>query len=33
MLNDGQKLAEALSYAPLPKAVVEKELKAIGAVK
>jgi phosphate transport system substrate-binding protein len=33
MLNDGQKLAAALSYAPLPKAVVEKELKAIGAVK
>ena len=33
MLKDGQKLAEALGYAPLPKSVVEKELKAIGAVK
>ena len=33
MLNDGQKMATALGYAPLPKAVIEKELKAIGAVK
>lgn len=33
MLNDGQKMATALGYAPLPKTVVEKELKAIGAVK
>ena len=33
MLADGQRMCEALSYAPLPKAVVEKELKAIGAVK
>lgn len=33
MLTDGQKMTEALSYAPLPKAVVEKELKAIGVVK
>jgi len=29
MLADGQKMTEALSYAPLPKAVVTKELKAI----
>ena len=29
MLADGQKMTEALSYAPLPKAVVAKELKAI----
>jgi phosphate transport system substrate-binding protein len=33
MLTDGQKMAEALHYAPLPKAVVEKELKAIAGVK
>ncbi len=32
MLADGQKLAEPLGYAPLPKAVVEKELKAISLV-
>ncbi len=29
MLNDGQKMTEALEYSPLPKEVVEKELKAI----
>ena len=29
MLADGQKMTAALSYAPLPKAVVAKELKAI----
>jgi len=29
MLKDGQKLAESLGYAPLPNAVVAKELKAI----
>jgi len=29
MLADGQKLTEALSYAPLPKTVVAKEVKAI----
>jgi phosphate transport system substrate-binding protein len=29
MLADGQKLAEPLGYAPLPKAVVDKEMKAI----
>ena len=29
MLADGQKMTEALSYAPLPKAVVAKELKQI----
>jgi phosphate transport system substrate-binding protein len=33
MLTDGQRMTEALSYAPLPKAVVEKELKAIAGVK
>ena len=33
MLNDGQKMTAALGYAPLPKAVIEKELKTIGAVK
>ena len=33
MLADGQRMTEALSYAPLPKAVVEKELKAIAGVK
>ncbi len=32
MLADGQKLAEPLGYAPLPKAVVAKELKAISLV-
>jgi phosphate transport system substrate-binding protein len=32
MLADGQKLAEPLGYAPLPKAVVDKELKAISLV-
>ncbi|MES1261600.1 MAG: phosphate ABC transporter substrate-binding protein PstS, partial [Acidobacteriota bacterium] len=33
MLTDGQKEAAALSYAPLPKSVVEKELKQIAAIK
>ncbi len=33
MLVDGQKSVEALSYAPLPKSVVAKELKAISLVK
>ncbi len=33
MLTDGQKMADALGYAPLPKAVVDMELKAIAAVK
>ena len=32
MLTDGQNYAEALSYAKLPKEVVEKELKAINKV-
>jgi phosphate transport system substrate-binding protein len=32
MLADGQKLAEPLGYAPLPKAVVDKEMKAISLV-
>ena len=29
MLTDGQKMTEALHYAPLPKEVVEKEMKAV----
>jgi phosphate transport system substrate-binding protein len=33
MLADGQKLAEPLGYAPLPKAVVDKELKVISLVR
>jgi phosphate transport system substrate-binding protein len=33
MLADGQKLAEPLAYAPLPKEVVAKELKAIDLIK
>ncbi len=33
MLTDGQKMAAALSYAPLPKAVVDREMKAIEAIK
>jgi phosphate transport system substrate-binding protein len=33
MLTDGQKEASALSYAPLPKSVVDKELKQIAAIK
>ncbi len=33
MLADGQKLAEPLDYAPLPKAVVEKEMKAVGLIR
>jgi phosphate transport system substrate-binding protein len=32
MLANGQKLAEPLGYAPLPKAVVTKELKAISQI-
>ncbi len=32
MMTDGQKLTEALSYAPLPKAVVAKEMKAISLI-
>jgi phosphate transport system substrate-binding protein len=32
MLTDGQKLAEPLGYAPLPAAVVNKELKAISSI-
>lgn len=32
MLNDGQGFAEALSYAKLPKAVIEKEFKAISKI-
>jgi phosphate transport system substrate-binding protein len=32
MLKDGQKMTEALSYAPLPKAVVDKEAKAIAKI-
>jgi phosphate transport system substrate-binding protein len=33
MLNDGQKQAQPMSYAPLPKAVVDKELKQLAAIK
>jgi phosphate transport system substrate-binding protein len=32
MMTDGQKMTEALSYAPLPNAVVQQEMKAIGKV-
>ena len=32
MLADGQKMTEALAYAPLPKAVVAKEMKAIAKI-
>ena len=32
-LNDGQKYAAAMGYAPLPKAVVDLELKALAKVK
>jgi hypothetical protein len=32
MLADGQKMTEALAYAPLPKAVVAKEQKAIAKI-
>jgi len=32
MITDGQKLCEALAYAPLPKAVVAKETKAISRI-
>jgi len=33
MLGPGQKMTEALSYAPLPKNVVAMELKAISKVR
>jgi len=33
MLGDGQKYTESLSYAPLPKSVIAKELKAISEIK
>jgi hypothetical protein len=33
MLADGQNYTEALSYAKLPKEVVEKELKALNEVR
>lgn len=33
MLKDGQAMAPALTYAPLPKAVVDKEVKAIAKIK
>ena len=33
MLADGQQMTEALSYAPLPAAVVEQEMKAIDKIK
>jgi phosphate transport system substrate-binding protein len=33
MLSDGQKMTEALAYAPLPKPVVDKEIKALGMIK
>ncbi len=32
MLGDGQKMAEPLGYAPLPRVVVEREIKAIGRI-
>jgi phosphate transport system substrate-binding protein len=32
MLNDGQKMTETLTYAPLPKPVVAKEMKAISKI-
>jgi len=32
MLADGQRMAEPLGYAPLPKAVIEQEFKAIGQI-
>jgi hypothetical protein len=32
MLGPGQKMSEALSYAPLPKAVVAKEVTAISKI-
>jgi phosphate transport system substrate-binding protein len=32
MMTDGQKMTEALSYAPLPQAVVAKEMKAIAKI-
>ena len=33
MLTDGQKEAQGLSYAPLPKSVVDKEVKQIALIK
>ena len=32
MMADGQKFAEGLAYAPLPKAVVSKEMKALSLI-
>jgi hypothetical protein len=32
MLADGQKMAEPLGYAPLPNAVIVRELKAVSQV-
>jgi hypothetical protein len=32
MLTDGQKMTESLTYAPLPKPVVAKEIKAISKI-
>jgi ABC-type phosphate transport system substrate-binding protein len=32
MVHEGQKYTEALSYAPLPKPVVDQELAAIGKI-
>ena len=32
MMTDGQKFCEALAYAPLPKAVVAKEMEAISRI-
>jgi len=32
MLTDGQKMTEALAYAPLPPAVVKKETQAIAQI-
>jgi hypothetical protein len=32
MLQDGQKMAEPLGYAPLPKTVVAKEVKTIAQI-
>jgi ABC-type phosphate transport system substrate-binding protein len=31
-LTDGERETQALSYAPLPKAVVDKELQALGKI-
>jgi phosphate transport system substrate-binding protein len=32
MLTDGQKMTAALSYAPLPQAVVAREMKAVAKI-